>query len=253
MPVRSTFRKASALVFVGLWSGAVLAKGSYGVSAYPSTVLERHGVEGKPVDDTCCQTRLIGWNAEGQIATYSSVFLPEEDSYRFGVDLQDLVNDQPRELFSIRLFRGDDTLGGRCRRTKDPLRCVWNDNNGRINGALTRAGFRGVTGAKLLPLPPFEIRWTADGDPEGQGSAPFSMTDSGGRLVFQMPDTSTVGIHLVPAGVLHSTSPRARFLLLKMLRRDIRDDIMTDVGVRFVRWPDSQPVPSGKSAVEGTK
>lgn len=206
-----------------------------GVYAFPSTILDRIGFEDLAgPNDTCCQTRLVGWNAEGQIATTSSEYLPDQGVFRFGVDFHDLVNDQPRELFGRKYFRADPEISGACARSKDLLRCLWKENQTQISQELRKVGIDQGIGRKLLPLPSHTIEWSMDPDRTGE-SAPFSISDSAGKLVFHMVDTAAGGLHLVPFGMIGDKSAKRRWLVLRLARRELLDAPMTVLGIRFLR------------------
>ncbi|MBK9576869.1 MAG: hypothetical protein IPK50_03210 [Fibrobacterota bacterium] len=213
-------------------AGATSWAGAY---AFPSTVLDRTGFEdlAKP-NDTCCQTRLVGWNAEGQIATTTAEYLPEQGMFRFGVDFHDLLNDQPRGLFERKYFRADPIIEGACAKSKDLLRCLWKENQAEIAKELASAGINQGFGQKLLPLPRHTIEWTADADLSGE-SAPFSISDSAQRLVFHMVDSAAGGLHLVPYGMLGDRAGKRRWLVLRLSRRELLDAPMTVLGIRFLK------------------
>lgn len=224
-------RSRSALV-AALLSCTAAWSASY---AYPSTVLDRMGFEDLPgPNDTCCQSRLVGWNGEGQIATAVSEYLPDQGMFRFGVDFHDLLNDEPRPLFERKFFRADPFIEGACARSKDLLRCLWKENQAEISRELAKAGIRETFGQKVLPLPKHVIEWTAYADQSAE-SAPFSISDSAQRLVFHMVDSAAGGLHLIPYGMLGDRSTKKRWLVLRLSRRELLDAPMTVLGVRFMK------------------
>ncbi|HNY30132.1 MAG TPA: hypothetical protein PKO15_04515 [Fibrobacteria bacterium] len=203
--------------------------------AYPSTVLDRMAFEDLPrPNDTCCQTRLVGWNADGQVATAVSEYLPEQGMFRFAVDFHDLLNDEPRPLFERKFFRADPFIEGACARSKDLLRCLWKENHAEISRELAKVGIRQTMGQKLLPLPRHTIEWTAYPDRSAE-STPFSISDSAQRLVFHMVDSAAGGLHLVPYGMLGDRSTKKRWLVLRLSRRELLDAPMTVLGIRFMK------------------
>lgn len=234
-PAISAVAKALLLGFL------LLPTSGWGAAyAFPSTILDRIGFEDlSGPNDTCCQTRLVGWNAEGQIATATSEYLPDQGVFRFGVDFHDLVNDQPRELFGRKYFRADPEITGACAKSKDLLRCLWKENQTQISQELRNAGITQGIGRKLLPLPRHSIEWSMDPDRTGE-SAPFSISDSAEKLVFHMVDTAAGGLHLVPFGMIGDKSAKRRWLVLRLSRRELLDAPMTVLGIRFLRL-DSTP------------
>lgn len=210
--------------------------GSY---AFPSTVLDRTGYAERALpSDTCCQTRLVGWNAEGQLATLVAEHLPDRDVFRFAVDFHDLVTDEPRPLFERMYFRDDPAINGACARSRDLLRCLWTENAPEIRRELAKAGIREAGSRKLLPLPRHVLDWTheamRDQDQAGE-SAPFSLSDSAGILTFHMVDTAAGGLHLMPLGMISEASVRKRWLVMRLCRRELLDAPMSILGLRFLR------------------
>lgn len=223
--------------FVSRVRGFLLCVGIAGMglanaSPYPSTVLVRHGFAGVAPNDTCCESRLAGWGPNASPVVLSSGWIDDEDAFRFAVDLHDPSAVDPVELFSLRIFRGDDSLDGGCPDSTDLLRCVWIRHRAEIQRALSRAKVKLAGNTPLLALPPYLVQWTAD--PVGGGSAPFSFDDSAGQLVFHIPDTSSSGLHLLPVGVLKTTAPHGRLLVLRLASHANWAEPLQDVGVRFV-------------------
>lgn len=228
----------------------IAAVGLAHASPFPSTVLVRHGFAGSSPNDTCCESRLAGWGPKASPVVLSSGWIDEEDAFRFALDLYDPSAVDPVELYSLRIFRGDDSIDGGCPDSTELLRCVWTAHAAEIQRALSRAKVKLAGNPPLLALPPYTVRWTPD--PIAGGSTPFSFDDSGGHLVFQIPDTAGPGLHLLPVGVLKTSIPHGRLLVLRLAACANREEPLQDVGVRFVPLPDaaapggSRKKPSGK-------
>jgi hypothetical protein len=232
----------------------IVSVGLAHAAPYPSTLLVRHGFAGSEPNDTCCQSLLAGWGPNGSPVVLSSGWIDDEEAFRFSLELHDMVFDLPVELFSLRIYRGVDSLPGGCRDSTDLLRCVWNSHSAQIQKALVRAKVKLVGASPLYALPSFTVEWTEDAVSQG-GSAPFAFDDSAGHLQFRMPDTSSPGLHLLPVGVLKTTTPHGRLLVLRLARRDHWDEPLQDVGVRFARLPQAAP-PGGsrkQAPVKGKK
>jgi hypothetical protein len=223
-----------------LFCVGIVAVGLAHAAPYPSTLLVRHGFAGSEPNDTCCQSLLVGWGPNATPVVLSSGWIDDEQAIRYSVELHDLVFDLPVELYSLRIFQGDDSLPGGCRDSTNLLRCVWTGHSAEIQRALARAKVKLVGPVPLLALPPFTVQWMTDSVPQS-GSAPFAFDDSAGHLQFRMPDTSSPGLHLLPVGVLKTRTPHGRLLVLRLARRDHWDEPMQDVGVRFARLPDAKP------------
>ena len=215
----------------------IAAMGLTHASPFPSTVLVRHGFAGTQPNDTCCESRLVGWDPKASPVVLSSGWVDDEDAFRFALDLHDLSGTDPVELFSQRIFRGDDSLDGGCPDSTELLRCVWSGHAIEIQRALSRAKVKLAGSPPLLALPPYTVQWTVD--PVGGGSTPFSFDDSAGRLVFQIPDPSSSGLHLLPVGVLKTSTPHGRLLVLRLVTHANWAEPLQDVGVRFVPLPDA--------------
>lgn len=220
----------------------IVAVGWAHATPFPSTVLVRHGFAGTPPNDTCCESRLVGWGPNASPVVLSSGWVDDEDAVRYALDLYDPAAVDPVELYSLRIFRGDDSLEGGCPDSTELLRCVWSRHAAEIQRALSRAKVKPAGNAPLLALPPHTEQWGFD--PVPGGSTPFSFDDSAGQLIFHMPDTLSPGLHLLPVGVLKTTFPHGRLLLLRLTNHGRWDEPLQDVGVRFVPL-DEVPAPGG--------
>ena len=230
----------------------IAAAGMAQAAPYPSTVLVRHGFAGSSPNDTCCESRLVGWAPKASPVVLSSGWVDDEDAFRFALDLQDPSGVDPVELFSVRIFRGDDSLDGGCRDSTSLLRCVWANHGAEIQRALSRAKVKLAGNPPLLALPPYTVQWTSD--PVDGGSTPFSLEDSAGQVVFQISDTSSAGLHLLPVGLLRTTTPHGRLLVLRLATHANWSEPLQDVGVRFVPFPDAaSPNGSRKKATAKAK
>jgi hypothetical protein len=209
---------------------------------YPPTVLVRHGFAGTAPNDTCCESRLVGWGPKASPVVLSSGWVDEEDAFRFAVEIHDPSGPDPVELFSLRIFRGDDSLPGSCPDSTDLLRCVWTSHATQIQRALSRAKVKLVGTAPLLALPPYTVEWTSDS--VADRNTPLSFDDSANQLVFRIPDTASPGLHLLPMGILKTSLPHGRLIVLRLARHDAWDEPLQDVGVRFVPLPNA-PAPGG--------
>jgi len=210
----------------------IVAVGLAHASPFPSTVLVRHGFAGSPPNDTCCESRLVGWGPKASPVVLSSGWVDDEDAVRYALDLYDPMSVDPVELYSIRIFRGDDSLEGGCPDSTELLRCVWTGHAAEIQRALARAKVKLAGNPSLLAIPPHTEQWGVD--PLSGGSAPFSFDDSAGRLIFHMSDTLSPGLHLLPVGVLKTTFPHGRLLVLRLASHGRWEEPLQDVGVRFV-------------------
>jgi len=219
-------------VRVSLLGIGIVVVGLAHAAPYPSTVLVRHGFAGTAPNDTCCESRLVGWAPNSSPVVLSSGWVDDEDAFRYALDLYDPSAVDPVELFSLRIFRGDDSLDGGCADSTELLRCVWSGHASEILRALARAKVKPAGNPPLLAIPPYTVQWTAD--PVEGGSTPFSFDDSAGLLVFHIPDTSTSGLHLLPIGVLKTTFPHGRLLLLRLATHANWAEPLQDVGLRFV-------------------
>ena len=220
-------RVRSVLLGIG-----IVSVGLAHASPYPSTVLVRHGFAGTAPNDTCCESRLVGWGPNASPVVLSSGWVDDEDAVRYALDLYDPTTVDPVELYSIRIFRGDDSLEGGCPDSTELLRCVWSGHSAEIQRALARAKVKLAGSPPLLALPPHTEQWGFD--PVPGGSTPFSFDDSAGQLIFHMPDTLSPGLHLLPVGILKTTFPHGRLLVLRLASHGRWDEPLQDVGVRFV-------------------
>jgi len=214
-----------------------MALGSAHAAPFPSTILVRHGFDGTAPNDTCCESRLVGWGPKASPVVLSSGWVESEGAFRFALELHDPSGANPVELYSLRMFREDDSFPGGCPDSTDLLRCAWTVHASRIQRALSRAKVRLVGTAPLLALPPYTVEWTSD--TVANLSTPFSFDDSAGRLGFRIPDTSSPGLHLLPVGLLKTTTPHGRLLVLRLAHNDGWDDPLLDVGVRFLPLPEA--------------
>jgi|GEM_PF-1508405 hypothetical protein len=214
-----------------------MALGSARAAPFPSTVLVRHGFDGTAPNDTCCESRLVGWGPKASPVVLSSGWVEAEGAFRFALELHDPSGASPVELYSMRVFREDDSFPGVCPDSMDLLRCVWTGHASQIQRELARAKVKLVGTTPLLALPPYSVEWTSD--TVANVSTPFSFDDSAGRLVFRIPDTSSPGLHLLPVGLLKTTAPHGRLIVLRLAHNDGRDDPLLDVGVRFLPLPEA--------------
>jgi len=211
---------------------------------FPSTLLVRHGFAGTAPNDTCCESRLVGWGPKASPVVLSSGWLDEEGAFRFAVELHDPSGPDPVELFSLRIFRSDDSLPGNCPDSTDLLRCVWTGHTTQIQRALSRARVKLAGTAPLLALPPYTVDWTSG--PVADLDTPFSFDDSANQLVFRIPDTASPGLHLLPVGMLNTRAPHGRLIVLRLARHDAWDEPLQDVGVRFVPLPNAAAPGGGR-------
>jgi len=202
---------------------------------FPSTAINRFGYNGGPASPLCCESRLIGWTANGSVAVLSSEFSPEQQIFRYGIDIHDPAFMDPEEIFSTTFFVSDDSLPMGCDGEPDPLRCIWKRNQTQI-GDLLR--MNGVTwsDARVHPLPKVEIQFVPD--PLGQaggGASSVSFFDFSGRLLIEMPDTTDPGLRLSPLGLLVRNRPTPRrYMVMRMYSRDVRNGAPRERGVRFL-------------------
>ena len=224
------------------WMVFLVAGGAGGAaaaqpSAFPSTPLVRHGYDGAVPNDTCCGSFLAGWAPGGVPVTFTSSWLPDEGAFRYALEIQQPGGALPKELFSVRFFRGDDSLPFACGTGADLSSCAWNAHSAKIRGAFVRAKVQPAKEQPLLALPPFEFEWISDA-PSDWNDVPFSFGDSAGVLRFRMVDTDAVALHLLPVGLLRVRSPHGRLLVFRLARREVACESMQDMGVRFMRLPD---------------
>ena len=212
-------------------------------ASFPATVLERHGFWGTAPNDTCCEARLAGWGPKGQPVVLSSGWDQNQESFRFALDIHDPAKDEPEELLSQEAFRDDESLPFACR-TKEPiLRCLWKSKEAKIKAIFAKFKIRPASGAKYLGLPPYEVDWVQK---PASNEPPMAFDQTPNGLVFHLPDTSLPGYHLLPLGMVRSTSPHARIMVMRLNSWDKYDDAPIERGVRFVAMPTSDPHPRRK-------
>lgn len=204
---------------------------------FPTNDIQSWGYDGGPADEVCCQTRLIGWTASGNVAVLSASYNPVLESFRYAIELHDPGILEPEELFAEELFRGDDSLPEGCPETSDPARCIWKIRQKEIGEILRLHGVVS-TDVRMRPPPPFSVRTIFD--PLSPKDAPHSVgltvSDSAGRLVLEMPDTSGIGLHLWPIGSIARNRPRPiRYLVLRLFERDALQAAPVERGVRLLK------------------
>ncbi len=203
---------------------------------YPTAEVHHWGYDKGPADALCCQARLIGWTSTGAVAVLSSSHSPFTERVRYAVELLDPVSPDPEEIFAEEFFLGDDTLPEGCQGHEDPLRCVWNLRQKPIGEALRMNGLA-TTGIRMRPLSPFSVKAIPDplGDAQGSGVG-LSVTESGGGLVLEVPDTLDRGLHLWPLGTIARNRPSPqRFFVLRLFQRDSIGAAPAELGVRLVK------------------
>jgi hypothetical protein len=221
-----------------LVAGGVVAAATAATPAFPSTLLVRHGYDGAQPNDTCCGSFLAGWGPGGAPVTFSSSWVGDEDAFRYALEIHQPGEPQPKELFSVRFFRDDDSLPFACQGGGSLLACAWETNADRIRKAFARAKAQPSKEQSLLALPPYSMEWTNDPLADGDG-VPFSFSDSGGELRFRLVDTDAVALHLVPVALIKTRTPHGRLILLRLARREQPGESMQDLGVRFLRLPEA--------------
>jgi len=218
-------------------AGGAVAVAAVQPPAFPSTPLVRHGYDGTAPNDTCCGSFLAGWAPGGVPVTFTSSWLSDEGAFKYALELQQPGGTLPKELFSVRFFRDDDSLPFACGNGADLLSCSWKAYSEKIRLAFVRSKIQSAKEQPLLALPPFEFQWTSEA-PADWNDVPFSLGDSAGVLRFCMVDTDAVALHLLPIGLLKVRSPHGRLLVFRLARRELAYESMQDMGVRFMRMPD---------------
>ncbi len=206
---------------------------------FPTSVILKTGFDGVPSAPVCCQTRIIGWTKEGLLATYSSTFSPDEQIFRYGIDLHDPAFLDPEELFAVQFFAADDTLPEGCADSKEPLRCVWKLHEQVIGETLRKYGVASGD-IRMKPLPKLELRTVADPLPNDIAfeTAAVSLYDEAGRVTLEMPDSTSRGYHLSPVGVVVRNRPKpARYMVMRFYSRESRDAEPRELGARLLRMP----------------
>lgn len=204
---------------------------------FPTNDIQGWGYDGGPADEICCQTRLIGWAAAGNVAVLSASYNSGLESFRYAIELHNPQYLEPEELFAEELFLGDDTLPEGCPGISDPARCIWKVHQKRIGEILRMHGVNS-TDIRMRRPPPFSVRTIFD--PLSPKDAPHSVgltvSDSAGRLVLEMPDTSGQGLHLWPIGTIARNRPQPiRYLVLRIFQRDEPKAVPIELGVRLLK------------------
>jgi hypothetical protein len=204
---------------------------------FPTNDIQRWGYDDGPADEICCQTRLIGWTASGNVAVLSATYDSDEERFRYAIELHDPGYLEPEELFSEEFFKGDDTLPETCQGIPDPLRCLWKVHQKQI-GEILRMNGVNSTEIRMRPPPPFSVKTINDplSGKDAPQSVGLTVSDSAGRIVLEMPDTSGEGLHLWPIGTIARNRPRpTRYLVLRLFRKDAPDAASGELGVRLLQ------------------
>jgi len=204
---------------------------------FPTNDAQRWGYDDGPADEICCQTRLIGWTASGNVAVLSASYSSDEERFRYAIELHDPGYLEPEELFSEETFKGDDTLPESCRNIPDPLRCIWKAHQKEIGEILRMNGVIS-TDIRMRPPPPFSVKTIFDplSGKDAPQSVGLTVSDSAGRIVLEMPDTSGQGLHLWPIGTIARNRPKPiRYLVLRMFQKDESGAASSELGVRLLK------------------
>jgi hypothetical protein len=204
---------------------------------FPTNDIQRWGYDDGPADEICCQTRLVGWTAAGNVAVLSASYGADEERIRYAIELHDPGYLEPEELFAEEFFLGDDTLPEACKGIPDPPRCVWKIHQKEI-GEILRMNGVNSTDIRMRPPPPFSVRTIVDplSTKDAPQSVGLTVSDSAGRIVLEMPDTSGQGLHLWPIGTIARNRPQPiRYLVLRLFRRDAPDQPPNELGVRLMK------------------
>ncbi len=204
---------------------------------YPTTAIHQWGYQRDSSDLLCCQSRLIGWTKNGDVAILSSSYSPEEQQFRYAIDLHDPEFLDPEELFATTFFVADDSLPLGCEESKDPLRCIWKNNQKTIGETLRKYGVTS-TDVHMRPTPHVKLRFVPDPLPDlaTQISSGLSLYDTAGRIVLEMPDTNGLGLHLVPIGTIVRNRPTpVRYMVMRCFSRDALAGPTNEQGVRLLR------------------
>lgn len=206
---------------------------------FPTSVVLNTGFDGVPSAPVCCQTRIIGWTKEGLLATYSSSFSPDEQIFRYGIDLHDPRFLDPEELFAVQFFAADDTLPEGCADSKEPLRCVWKLHEQEIGETLRKYGVAS-NDIRMKPLPRLQLRTVADPLPNNVAfeTALVTLHDEAGLVTLEMPDSSQRGYHLSPVGMIVRNRPTpARYMVMRFYSRPTLEAPPRELGARLLRMP----------------
>lgn len=204
---------------------------------FPTNDIQRWGYDGGPADEICCQTRLIGWTGSGSVAVFAATYAPEEERFKYAIELHDPAYLEPDELFSEELFQGDDTLPEGCAGISDPARCLWKVHQKEIGEILRMNGVQS-TDIRMRRPPPFSVRTIFDplSGKDAPRSVGLTVSDSAGRIVLEMPDTSGAGLHLWPIGSIARNRPRPiRYLVLRLFERTTFQGEPRELGVRLMK------------------
>ena len=207
---------------------------------FPASTFQRTGYNGGPSDALCCQSRPIGWTKEGLVAVLSSTFSPDEELFRYGIDLHDPAFMDPEEIFSETFFLADDSLPRGCEGESDPLRCVWKRHQKEI-GDLLR--MHGVSWSDIRMRPPPRVEIHTIGDPlpavAGQQSIGLSLFENAGRVTLEMPDSSDAGLHLSPLGTIVRNRPTPiRYMVMRLYSREAPYAPPRELGARLLKMAD---------------
>lgn len=204
---------------------------------FPGSVILRTGYDNHPADALCCQSRLIGWTKAGLVAVLSSTYSPDQELFRYGIDLHDPAFMDPEEIFSTTFFLADDSLPQGCEGETDPLRCVWKRHQTEIGDILRMNGVE-WSEIRMKPAPPVEIHTVGDPLPPiaGQESIGLSLFESEGRVTLEMPDSSGIGLHLSPIGTIVRNRPTpVRYMVMRMYSRPEPYGKPRELGARLLK------------------
>lgn len=180
---------------------------------------------------------MAGWGPNGEPVVLSSSWDQEQEAFRFSLEYHDPKKDVPEEIESTESFRDDDALPFACRQGESALKCFWNSREREIRRALARLKVKPVQDSKFLELPPYEVDWIRRPSAD---LPPMSLDVGSNGIVFHLPDTSMPGNHLLPLGMVRSSSPHARWLVMRLESWDRYDDGPIERGVRFLRMPEPE-------------
>ena len=220
-----------------LLSGPALAGLNVRSFGFPEIVLERHGYWGTAPNDTCCEVRMVGWGPKGEPVVASSSWDQDQEAFRFSVEIHDPLKDQPEVILSESSFRDDESLPFGCKEGEDALGCFWRAREPRIRTALSRLKVSPTKGLRMVGLPPYEVDWVSR---PSEGMPPMAFDVGVDGIRFHLPDTSLPGLHLLPLGMIHSSSPHSRWLVMRLDSWDRWDDGPIERGVRFLRLPEAE-------------
>ena len=206
---------------------------------YPESIALRTGYAENPHDDICCQSRILGWTKDGLVATWASTYSPDEEKFRYGIDLHDPAFLDPEGIFAEEFFAADDTLPEGCAGSKEPMRCVWKKNEKEIGETLRKYGVA-TTDVRMRSLPKIRFETIPDPLPDelAAGSVAVNLSDSAGLVTLGMSDTVSRGAHLSPIGTIVRNRPKpARYMVLRFYSRETREGPAVERGVRLLRMP----------------